>query len=57
MAASKLEFSAKNVSAFSTWLKKFSSIDNSLLLEIDEDKNIFIAKTYIIKYRVSTILW
>jgi hypothetical protein len=46
MAAKKIEFSAKNVKAFSTWLKKFVSIDQSLLLEIDENESLFIAKTY-----------
>jgi len=48
MAANKktLEFTAKNVKAFTGWLKRFSTIDNSLLLEIDQAKSIFIAKTY-----------
>lgn len=41
-----VEFTAKNVKAFTGWLKRFSSIDNSLLLEIDQDKSLFIAKTY-----------
>ena len=31
-----IEFSAKNVKEFTGWLKRFASIDNSLLLEIDE---------------------
>ena len=43
---STIEFTAKNVKAFTTWLKRFSSIDNSLLLEIDQNTNQFIAKTY-----------
>lgn len=46
MAAKKIEFNAKNVKAFSTWLKKFVSIDQSLLLEIVEGESTFLAKTY-----------
>ena len=46
MAAKKIEFSAKNVKAFSSWLKKFVSIDTALLLEVDEVGSTFIAKTY-----------
>ena len=46
MAAKKIEFNAKNVKAFSAWLKKFVSIDQSLLLEIVEDESMFLAKTY-----------
>lgn len=46
MAAKKIEFSAKNVKAFSAWLKKFASIDTALLLEVDEAENLFLAKTY-----------
>ena len=46
MANKKIEFSAKNVKAFSAWLKKFSSIDTALLLEIDEPGSRFLAKTY-----------
>jgi len=42
----KIEFSATNVKAFSTWLKKFSSIDTALLLEVDEIGSKFMAKTY-----------
>jgi hypothetical protein len=41
-----VEFTAKNVKSFTGWLKKFSAIDNSLLLEIDQVKSILIAKTY-----------
>lgn len=44
--AKKIEFSAKNVKAFQTWLKKFVSIDQSLLLEVDENESMFLAKTY-----------
>jgi len=40
------EFNAKNVKAFTSWLKRFSLIDNSLLLEIDQAKSAFIAKSY-----------
>ena len=37
MAAKKtIEFTAKNAKNFTNWLKRFSPIDNSLLLEIDE---------------------
>ena len=46
MATQKIEFSAKNAKAFSIWLKKFSSIDLGLLLEIDEPNSTFLAKTY-----------
>lgn len=46
MAAKKIEFSAKNVKAFQTWLKKFVSIDTALLLEVDENESTFLAKTY-----------
>jgi len=46
MASKKIEFTAKNVKAFSAWLKKFSSIDTALLLEIDEPESCFLAKTY-----------
>lgn len=44
--AKVLEFKAKNNKSFSSWLKRFSTIDNSLLLEIDEVGKEFIAKTY-----------
>jgi len=39
-------FQAKNVKAFTLWLKRFSSIDNSLLLEIDEEHSRFTSKSY-----------
>lgn len=42
----KIEFQAKNMKAFSTWLKRFSAIDQSLLLEIDEKESLFLAKIY-----------
>ena len=41
-----VEFQAKNVKAFRSWLKRFACIDNSLLLEIDEKSSSFIAKSY-----------
>lgn len=44
--AKTIEFTTKNAKNFTNWLKKFSSIDNSLLLEIDEKTTQFIAKTY-----------
>jgi len=44
--AKQIEFTAKNVKAFTSWLKIFSLIDNSLLLEIDNDSKEFIAKSY-----------
>jgi hypothetical protein len=47
-----IEFTAKNVKAFTNWLKRFASIDNSLLLEIDEKTSQFIAKTYNIERSV-----
>ncbi|MCK9446586.1 hypothetical protein M0Q50_06970 [bacterium] len=48
MATSKkiVEFTAKNVKSFTNWLKRFSLIDNTLLLEIDQSNYTFIAKTY-----------
>lgn len=44
--AKVLEFKASNIRPFTSWLKRFSSIDNSLLLEIDEVNKEFLAKTY-----------
>lgn len=41
-----IEFKAKNVKGFIGWIKRFSSIDKSLLLEIDQSSQSFIAKTY-----------
>lgn len=41
-----IEFTAKNVKEFTSWLKRFASIGNSLLLEIDEKTLEFISKTY-----------
>ena len=42
----QLEFTVNNISTFSNWLKRFSSIDKSLLLEVDLETKQFIAKTY-----------
>lgn len=42
----QIEFKAKDVKAFTNWLKRFSSIDGSLLLEIDNSLKEFLAKTY-----------
>jgi len=42
----KIEFTAKNTKEFILWLKKFIAIDQSLLLEIDENDNKFCAKVY-----------
>jgi len=41
-----ITFQAKNVKPFTSWLKRFSSINNSLLLEIDRNLNCFISKVY-----------
>ena len=42
----QLEFNISNVQLFSNWLKRFSSIDKSLLLEVNLDTKQFQAKTY-----------
>lgn len=44
--AKTIEFTANNVKSFSSWLKKFSSIEHSLLMEIDEENKCFTAKSY-----------
>jgi hypothetical protein len=44
--AKVLEFKANNIHPFTSWIKRFSSVDNSLLLEIDETAQEFLAKTY-----------
>ena len=46
MASKKIEFIAKNAKEFTSWLKRFASIDNTLLLEIDEKNLMFKAKSY-----------
>lgn len=42
----QLNYTVNNISLFSAWLKRFSSIDKSLLLEVDLTTSEFIAKTY-----------
>ncbi len=42
----QLNFRVSNITNFSTWLKRFSKIENKLLLEIDIKKSEFLAKTY-----------
>jgi len=42
----QLEFTVNKIGLFSSWLKRFSSIDKSLLLEVDLDSSEFLAKTY-----------
>lgn len=44
--AKTIEFTAKNVKPFSDWLKKFASIEKSLLMEVDEENKCFVAKSY-----------
>ncbi|MFW6311390.1 MAG: hypothetical protein ACOC1K_04055 [Nanoarchaeota archaeon] len=44
--AKQIEFTAKDVKAFTSWLKRFSLIDTQLLFEINESSKEFIAKTY-----------
>jgi len=41
-----ITFKSEDVSNFVSWLKKFSSIESSLLLEINKDKQSFVAKSY-----------
>ena len=41
-----LEFNAKNVRPFTSWLKKFASVHNSVLLEVDKDNREFVAKIH-----------
>ena len=42
----QIEFTSKNVKPFTSWLKRFASIDTTLLLEIDENNQKFLAKAY-----------
>lgn len=44
--AKNFEFKANDVTNFIAWLKKFSSINDSLLLEINSSGNEFVAKSY-----------
>jgi len=46
MASKKIEFTLSNSKSFSEWLKRFAVIDNTLLLEINEPTQEFIAKSY-----------
>lgn len=43
---SKIEFKCTNVVELTTWFKRFSTIDQSLLFEIDTQTEEFVAKTY-----------
>ena len=45
MATKSIEFTVNNSSTFTSYLKKFISIDKSTLLEIDLDKSKFISKS------------
>lgn len=42
----QIEFDVNNIKAFSAWLKRFATIDKSLLLEVDLTSKEFLAKTY-----------
>jgi hypothetical protein len=42
----KIEFTTKNARTLSSWLKRFSVLDNSLLIELDLKNNNFIAKSH-----------
>jgi hypothetical protein len=42
----QIEFTSTNVKPFSQWLKKFALIDPTLLLELDEVKQRFVAKSH-----------
>jgi hypothetical protein len=44
--AKTVSFTGKDVKAFSSWLKKFSSIEKSLLIDVDEANQLFNAKSY-----------
>lgn len=44
--AKNIEFNVKSVNEFTNWIKRFASINDSLLLEIDKTNNEFVAKTY-----------
>lgn len=53
--AKTIDFTAKNVKDFTSWLKRFSSIEKSILIEVDEVNECFTAKSYneeksIVKY-------
>ena len=44
--AKTVSFTGKNVKTFSAWLKKFASIEKSLLIDVDEANQCFNAKSY-----------
>jgi len=44
--AKTISFTGKNVKTFSAWLKKFASIEKSLLIDVDEANKCFSAKSY-----------
>jgi hypothetical protein len=44
--AKNTQFTSTNVKSFVSWLKRFSIIDNSLLLELDPQKKEFVSKTH-----------
>jgi len=44
--AKTINFKATNVKPFTAWLKKFSSIEKSLLIEVDGENRCFTAKSY-----------
>lgn|ERR1035437_8455116 len=41
-----IEFDTTNAKSFNSWLKRFSVLDNSLLIEVDLKNNAFIAKSH-----------
>lgn len=44
--AKTISFTGKDVKKFSAWLKKFASIEKSLLIDVDEANKLFNAKSY-----------
>ena len=44
--AKTISFTGKDVKTFSAWLKKFASIEKSLLIDVDEANQCFSAKSY-----------
>ena len=42
----KVEFKGTNLKAFSAWLKRFKSISNSVLIEVDDSTQEFLAKQF-----------
>jgi len=45
MAAKTIEFTVKNSKSFNSYLKKFNSIDNTVLFEVDGEDESFISKS------------